>query len=195
MIEQVNLHSERLLMRPFRMKDAGEVQRLAGDRDVSKTTLSIPHPYEDGMAETWIASHPESLKAGTNIVYAMVEKLDDFLVGAINVDIEQKHRRGEFGYWVGKPFWGRGYCTEAAAVLLGFCFGPLGLHRVHARYLAGNPASGRVMEKIGMRYEGCLRQHVERNGERHDVMSYGILSSEHQERVQSAEFRVQSSEG
>ena len=175
MIEQTNLQTEHLLLRPFREEDAGDVQRLAGDPEVAKTTLNIPHPYEDGMAQAWLASHSDDLVLGVNVVYAMVEKAGDALVGAISVAIEQKHQRGEMGYWVGKPFWRRGYCTEAGKVLLGFCFGSLGLHRVHAHHFSGNPASGRVMEKIGMTVEGCLRQHINKNGEWYDVMMYGVL--------------------
>jgi len=159
-----------------------DVQRLAGDREVARTTLSIPHPYEDGMAETWIASRAEALTECSNLVYAIVELDGNQLLGCINVAIEQKHQRGEFGYWVGKPFWGRGFCTEAVGALVAYCFDTLGLYRIHARHLAINPASGRVMEKIGMKREGCLREHITKDGQLHDLVEYGILRSEYQGR-------------
>ncbi len=115
------LTTERLLPRPFRIDDAGDVQRLVGDADVASTTLSVPHPYEDGMAEEWIVSLADQVKQGTNVVYAVVSRDTEELVGAIS----QKHRIGEFGYWVGKPYWEKGYCTEAAGALLTFCFSSL----------------------------------------------------------------------
>jgi ribosomal-protein-alanine N-acetyltransferase len=179
MIDQVEMRTERLILRAFRTEDAKDVQRLAGDREVARTTLNIPHPYKDGMAEEWIATHAGSLEDGTNLVYAIVEAEGNQLLGAINVAINQKHRRGNFGYWIGRSFWGRGFCTEAAGALLACCFDQLGLHRVHAHYLAGNLASGRVMEKIGMKQEGCLREHIEKDGKMHDVIEYGILSSDY----------------
>jgi [ribosomal protein S5]-alanine N-acetyltransferase len=178
MIEREELHTERLLLRPFGETDAGDVQRLAGDPDISKTTLHVPYPYEDGMAEAWISTHGEAAAAGTNVVYASVRAEDDALVGSINCAIDSRHRRGELGYWVGKPFWGQGYGTEAASALLDFCFERLNLNRVHAHYLAGNPGSGRVMEKIGMQYEGTLREHIEKDGKLFDLVVYGILRSE-----------------
>jgi [ribosomal protein S5]-alanine N-acetyltransferase len=82
------------------------------------------------------------------------------------------------GYWIGVPYWGRGYCTEAAGALLAHAFGPLGLHRVHATHLTRNPASGRVMQKLGMRHEGRMREHFLKWGVFEDVERYGILDRE-----------------
>jgi RimJ/RimL family protein N-acetyltransferase len=178
MIEQVELHTARLRLRPFTLDDAPEVQRLAGSPEIAKMTLTVPHPYKDGMAEAWIRSHPADLAAGKNVVYAIVRNDDSALVGTISVAISAKHRHGELGYWIGTPFWGHGYCTETASAMVSFCFGSLGLHRVHAHHLAMNPASGRVMQKIGMVHEGCLRQHVEKDGTLHDVVMYGLLKED-----------------
>ena len=178
MIEQTMLETERLRLRKFEISDAEEVQRLAGDRDVAATTLSIPHPYPDGAAEKWIESHAEALASGANVVYAIVSRSRDQLIGTINLAICEEHQRAEMGYWIGKPFWGQGYCTEAAKALLRFGFESLGLHRIYAHYMSMNPASGRVMEKMGMTYEGRLRLHIEKGGKHYDVIAYGILRSE-----------------
>ncbi|MFB2772525.1 GNAT family N-acetyltransferase, partial [Pelatocladus sp. BLCC-F211] len=102
------------------------------------------------------------------------------LCGAIGLGINQKHNHAELGYWIGKPFWGNGYCTEAAQEVLRYGFEKLGLHRICASHFAHNPTSGRVMQKIGMTYEGCRRQHTLKWGEYIDVMEYGILKSEWQ---------------
>jgi RimJ/RimL family protein N-acetyltransferase len=85
------------------------------------------------------------------------------------------HALAEMGYWIGKPFWNHGYCTEAAKRLVRFGFEALQLNRILARHLSRNPASGRVMEKIGMQYEGCLRQHIKKWGVFEDLKIYAIL--------------------
>ena len=94
--------------------------------------------------------------------------------------LDQQHARAEMGYWIGKPYWNNGYCTEAAEAVLRYGFTELGLNRIYAHHFGRNPASGRVMEKIGMVYEGCLRQHVQRWGVFEDLKIYAILKSEYE---------------
>ena len=104
------------------------------------------------------------------------------LVGAINVlGVSKQNSHGEMGYWIGTPYWNQGYCTEAARALIRFSFDTLGLHRVFAHHLGRNPASGRVMAKAGMRYEGTLREHTRKNDLFEDLPVYGILASEFEE--------------
>lgn len=172
------LETERLLLRPFTAADAPHVQRLAGDRAVASTTLTIPHPYEDGMAEQWIAMHEEEFARGSAVILAIVRRADDALLGTIGITLNAAHARGELGYWIGTPYWGRGYCTEAARAMLRYAFETLALHRVHACHFARNPASGRVLQKIGMAYEGRLRHHVLKWGVFEDLETYGVLAEE-----------------
>jgi len=94
------------------------------------------------------------------------------------INLSAEHERGEIGYWVAVPFWNQGYGTEAARAMVDYAFGPLGLHRVVGRFMKRNRASGRVMVKIGMKEEGCLREHDQRKGRYEDVMLYAILRSE-----------------
>ena len=173
------LETERLILRPFVLSDAPEVQRLAGERDIASTTLNIPHPYEDGTAELWIGTHEASFEAGRIVTFAIVDRGTNALLGAIGLTINAEHDRAEMGYWLGKPYWGNGYCTEAAAAVLRFAFEELGLNRVYACHLTRNPASGRVMQKIGMRHEGRLRQHVKKWGQGEDLETYGVLREEY----------------
>jgi len=172
------LETQRLILRPFTLSDAPRVQLLAGDRNVARTTKNIPHPYEDGMAEAWIGLHQERFEEGKEVVFAINLKESGELIGAIGLVLNLSQEIAELGYWVGKPYWGRGYCTEAARAVLHFAFTELRLNRVHAHHLTHNPASGRVMQKIGMRHEGHLRQHVKKWGEFFDVETYGILRPE-----------------
>lgn len=166
------LTTDHLILRPFVLEDAPRVRELAGDPDVALMTTRVPHPYEEGMAEEWIAS------LGGEVVFAVVEA-EGRLVGAVGLRLEPEHRRAELGFWIGKPYWGRGYATEAGRAVVDHGFRDLGLERIYARHLPENPASGRVLEKIGMRREGVLRKHAHHRGERQvDMVIYGILSDE-----------------
>ena len=172
------LRTERLLLRAFSLADAPRVQELAGSRDVASTTLTMPHPYEDGMAEAWIEGHPAAWEAGKRLTLAITTG-GDGVVGAIGLHhLDPVHRNGEMGYWIGVPYWNRGFATEAAAAVLGFAFGELGLHRVGARHFPRNPASGRVLRKVGMVHEGTMREHVRRWGRFEDLECYAILEDE-----------------
>ncbi len=88
------------------------------------------------------------------------------------------HHRGELGYWVGVPYWGRGIATEAAGEVLRFAFDVLGLNRVYATHVPRNPASGRVMEKLGMQREGYLRSHAFAGGHYEDLILYAIIAGD-----------------
>ena len=179
MTSNFRLTTERLLLRPFAMKDAADVRRLAGDWAVADTTRVVPHPYLEGMAEDWISTHEDPAEATLQIQLAVQERATGALVGAIAlVDISDQDSRAEMGYWIGKPFWGQGYCTEAAGSLLNYAFHKLELNRVCARYLKRNPASGRVLEKLGMREEGCQRSHNKKWDDIEDVVVCGILRAE-----------------
>ena len=175
---QPTLTTERLILRPFSLSDAKDIQRLAGQRDIADTTMTIPHPYEDGMAEEWIAGEEAAGKDGKAITLAIVLRGDESLTGAIGLKIQSQHDKAELGYWIGKPFWNRGYATEAARALLDYGFRELGLNRVHAAHMARNPSSGRVMEKLGMVYEGTARQDLKKGGAYEDLVSYAILRND-----------------
>jgi ribosomal-protein-alanine N-acetyltransferase len=172
------LTTNRLVLRPFKLSDAPEVQCLAGDRDVASTTLRIPHPYKDGLAEEWIGTHAEEFAKREGISLAVVLREGGTLVGAVGLEICKDHSRAELGYWIGKPYWGQGYATEAAKALVDYGFQVICLNRVFAHHLVRNPASGRVMLKIGMRHEGMLRQHTKRWEAFEDVYVYGVLKNE-----------------
>jgi RimJ/RimL family protein N-acetyltransferase len=176
--EQPTLLTPRLVLRPFALDDAPAVQRLAGAAEVADTTLNIPHPYRDGVAEAWILTHKQLFRVGMLANFALALRESDALIGAIGLRIEAKHARAELGYWVGLEHWGQGYCTEAGRAVLDYGFNTLGLARIHASHFTRNPASGRVMQKLGMRHEGSLRQHVRKRDVFEDLEVYAILRSE-----------------
>ena len=168
---QPTLRTPRLLLRKFKLEDASDVQQLAGDWDVAKTTLNIPHPYSLSQAEEWIESHASTWRDREGIVFAITSIEQEHLVGAISFRLYNKV--ATLGYWIGKPYWGQGYCTEATKALVGFGFDALGLTKVVAEHLASNPASGRVMQKSGMSYVKEV-QKPDRTGETTRLEVYEI---------------------
>jgi RimJ/RimL family protein N-acetyltransferase len=156
------------------LEDAKKVQMLAGEKEIASTTLNIPHPYEDGMAESWISTHEDTYNEGKGVTYAITMKSGD-LVGAISLMNMVTGHKAELGYWVGVPYWNLGYCTEAGIALLHYGFKDRGLNRIHSSYFAINPASRRVMEKLGMSFEGVRKKHILKWGAFVDLGMMGIL--------------------
>ena len=129
------------------MRDAPRVRLLAGEREVAEATAQIPHPYPDGAAEAWIASQTRSASERS---YAITLSEDGLLIGAIGLrPVADEY--GNFGYWVGRPYWGRGYATLATRALIAVGFHCLDVDELTAWHLARNAASGRVLEKCGFR--------------------------------------------
>ena len=172
------LQTERLILREFTLDDAPEVQRLAGTSELARMTLLIPHPYEVGMAEEWITSLRPSYEAGEQVTFAVVLREGGDLVGCVGINLNARDENAELGYWIGKPYWGQGYCTEAAREMVHYGFEVLGLHRSHANHLGSNLASGRVLQKLGMSHEGTRRHHYKKWGEYEDQVEYGLLASD-----------------
>jgi len=166
--------TERLILRPFDLSDAPAVQKLAGAREVAYNTLLIPHPYPDGAAEAWI-SKPRN---ENELSFAIVLRESGELAGGISMIVNRDHQRAEIGYYIGVAHWGHGYATEAGRALVRHGFEEMALNRVHAEHFTRNPASGRVLQKIGMRHEGTQRKHLVKWGEPIDVELYGIVRDE-----------------
>jgi ribosomal-protein-alanine N-acetyltransferase len=171
------LDTPRLRLRPFCPADAESVVRLAGHREIAATTLTIPHPYSQQDAQTWIGAHAAEAEAGRAWTFAITLRSGE-LVGAIGLHVVPAHRRAEVGYWIGVDRWGQGFASEALRAMLDFGFSTLGLNRIEAHVFPGNPASRRVLEKLGFRFEGLLRQHVVKDGVPLDGLFYARLSSD-----------------
>jgi ribosomal-protein-alanine N-acetyltransferase len=172
------LETERLVLRPYTLADAPRVQQMCGDPAIAATTLAIPHPYPDGAAEQWISTHADSFRQGEEVTLAIALKPDGPVIGSMALMVNKNHQRGELGYMIAKEHWNRGYCTEAARALLSFGFSALGLNRIQAMHFPRNPASGQVMQNLGMTREGLLRQYVMNRGSPEDVVLYAAVRDE-----------------
>jgi [ribosomal protein S5]-alanine N-acetyltransferase len=178
-LDQPTLTTKRLTLRPFVLDDAWDVERLAGMREIADTTLNIPHPYPVGAATRWIESHAPAWAAGTGVVYAIVETSNGKLVGAVSLmQMHREHRRAELGYWIAVDHWNKGFATEASAAILDFGFKSLGLHRIESRHFVRNPASGKVMQKLGMQQEGIERDSAKKWDRYESLVRYAILEPE-----------------
>ncbi len=171
------IHTERLVMRELQIKDANQVKVLAGAYEIADTTLRIPHPYRLSDAKTWIHDSRSQWQAGKACQWAITLKSESTLIGSIGlVGIDTTHRHGELGYWVGKPWWNKGFATEAGRAVIKYSFERLHLHRIHAHHFARNKASGKVLQKLGMMYEGKLKEHAHKWDRYEDIELYGILN-------------------
>lgn len=99
-------------------------------------------------------------------------------MGAAGLKLDAAHKRGELGYWIARAHWGRGIASEAVRALVDHAFDVLALERVFAHHFLWNPASGRVLEKAGLRREGLLRGHVQKDGVAVDNVLYGLARAD-----------------
>ena len=169
----------RLVLRAFAPADVPRLVALAGNYEVAKNTLNIPHPYREEDARRWVQMTQENYAQQTGYAFATELRATGELIGGSGLTVERRFDRAEAGYWLGQPSWGQGLASEALAALLRFGFEELGLNKIYATHIAENPASGRVMLKNGMLKEGELRQHTKRDGRYYDLWQYGLTRAEY----------------
>jgi len=177
--QEVFLATERLMLRRWRREDIPALLPLIGAREVAATTLRIPHPYTAEDADKFLEYCDGVWQKREGARFGIFLRDGERLCGGAGLHGMGEHCHAELGYWIGVPFWGQGICTEAAREVVRFGFSELKLHRIHSGLFSNNPASGRVLRKIGFRHEGILRQHICKWGEYVDVELYGLLASEY----------------
>ncbi len=125
------------------------------------------------MAEAWIETHQKRWTEEDLVNFAIINKQTNQLMGVVGL-VARSEKAAGIGYWIGEPFWGKGYCTEATKALIDFCFKSLNIESLEADYLVTNPASGRVMEKAGMTYK-CSKIIKDRKGDDAELNIYEIF--------------------
>ncbi len=168
------LETERLRIRPYSEADIPELLPLVGTREVAATTLRIAHPYTEQDARAFL----ELAREPGKLWLAVTLRTHGRQIGGIGLRIDETNQHAELGYWLGVPYWGQGYATEAAREILRYGFEDLRLNRIFATHFKHNPASGRILKKLGMRYEGCQREHLLKWGQFVDSEMYGLLRRE-----------------
>lgn len=144
------IETSRLRLRALSREDAPTIERLAGDWEIARYTGHIPHPYPTGGAAPWIEETWAEASTGKKVVAGIERRADGVLVGCIELDLTRSAGMGSLGYWVGRPYWGAGIASEAAAALVALGFERLGLVQIEAAAVPANRRSIRVQEKLGL---------------------------------------------
>ena len=149
------LETRRLVLRSPQAQDVSRLAALANDADIARMTLRMPHPFSTTDAEDFVIN-----VAGQDPATArtfLIEHEDNGPVGVLGI-FQDKDLAPEVGYWIGRPFWGRGYATEALDGAIAWASRTWKRRALVAGHFADNPASGRVLEKAGFLYTGEVRR-------------------------------------
>lgn len=147
------------------------------------TTIFIKAHLRYPIPTHWIVRYPafsitDSFEKEKHYEFAICDRATGTLYGAIALSCDHRYDHGEMAYWIGEAYWGKGYATEASQVILHFAFHVKRFHKVYGRHFASNPASGKILQKIGMIQEGVLMDHVKKEGHYESLIHYGIVKRE-----------------
>ncbi len=172
------LATERLLIRRLTMEDAQDMFEYAQDPEIAGLGLWLPQPtLEDSLQD--LTETLEAYERGHYMSWAMELKAEGKMIGRIGLSAySPRSRRAELGYALNRNYWGKGYASEAVGAVLEFGFRTVGLHRIEANALPENAASIRVLEKVGMNYEGKRRECTFIRGKFDDLNLYGLLEQD-----------------
>jgi len=172
----VTLAGTRCRLRPYRVADSEALTVIADDFAVARwMTARFPHPYRLEAARAWIDRAAREAPVDNFAI-----EVEGALAGGAGIALFDGERRGtaEFGYWLGRAYWGRGIATEAAGLLADHAFAQRGVHRLQAWVFAPNSASARVLEKTGFHCEAVLRDALsERDGTIVNALIYARLGA------------------
>ncbi len=164
----MDITTPRLLLRAPQPADAGRISLLAGDFDVASMTGTIPHPYSEEMAAKWIES---VLSGEEGVVFSILRS--GALIGCTGYRAFGEDH-AELGYWIGKPYWGMGYATEAVAALILYAFEADGFDYLTVGHFTDNPASARVIAKFGFTPQGKEVRSCAARGARAYCLTYRL---------------------
>ena len=172
------LETDRLLLREMTLDDAGDMFELASDPQVVRHILwDLCKTLDDTRA--LLMRYIDRYRQDQFAPWGLVLKETGRLIGTCGfVDVNARHARGVIAYSLHRQLWGKGYMTEAVLRALSYGFDELELERIEATCMPDNIASARVLEKVGMSFEGLLRRYMRTRGEHVDVKLYSIIRSE-----------------
>ena len=164
------LESERLILRPPRPTDIAGMVVWLGDFNVSRNMSRVPHPYHEEDAEMFVAGMGPQ-RQGWQHCFSVLRKSDGMFLGGAG--LQEQSGIVEFGYWLGTPFWGQGFATEAVHRLVTYAFEELNQETLHAGWFYDNPASGHVLAKLGARHNGSRMRECRARGM--DILCHDML--------------------
>jgi RimJ/RimL family protein N-acetyltransferase len=169
--------SDQILLSEIRRADKAAYLEHLNEKEIYDLTLRIPFPYTEADADAWLALVEKRYQAQGRHLHWAIRNAEGYLIGAIGFDgsVISKDRRAEVGYWLAKPYWGRGIMTAVVRRACDFAFNDWGLVKITANVFAFNVASARVLEKCGFEQEGYLKRHVFKNGNYCDRKMFALL--------------------
>jgi len=168
------LESERLVIREPSPTDIPSMPAVFSDPDIYAHTRTIPYPYTEAAAAEAIERFARLSQTGEAQTFFIELKDTAELIGSVGTLNIEGRKQAEFGYAIGRKWWGKGYATEASRALLNYCFNDLGFRELCAHAMTRNPASSRVLQKLGMRSVGVIPGACEKDGVLHDAEGYTI---------------------
>ena len=165
---------------PVERRDEEALVEHLQEREISRNTLYVPYPYTEEDAEAWLDARIAHRRDQPREVTFALRNPEGRLIGVVGADdleVGTTHR-ARLGYWLAKPYWGRGLMTSAARRYVQYALDELDLARLTAEVFCWNTASIRVLEKVGFQREGRLRKHREKEGSLVDVFYYGLLQED-----------------
>jgi [ribosomal protein S5]-alanine N-acetyltransferase len=174
----IHVESARLLMRPVSQADIPGLLLMNRDDETTRFLSYVSwRSLDDGM--TWLGKIREMESAGTGVQLVVVEKASASVVGGcLLFRYEESSARAELGYALARSHWRKGYMHEALVALLSHVFGVMGLRRLEAQVNSANTPSCQLVERLGFKYEGLLRQRWVKEGQAYDTRFYGLLREE-----------------
>ncbi len=173
------IETKRLNLRELRKEDEKTVHQYSSDPIVSRYMNWGPNTQEDTKSFIQMSIASQTAQPRTNYTFAVVLKSQNNLIGGCGIYISNfGNREGFIGYVFHRTCWGRGYATETASTLVEFGFNKLKLHRIFVTCDPENSASQRVLEKIGMQKEGCLRQNLWVGDKWRDSLVFAIIEND-----------------
>lgn len=167
--------NERIQLSPMTSADRGDMLELLNEREIYERTFRIPFPYREADYDEFIASMAETARKNGGPLHFAIRDAAGKAIGGCGFEGLARGHRVEVGYWLGKPYWGRGIVTSVVAAMCEFAFREWDLVRIIAHVFDFNAASARVLEKNGFEFEGLLRKHLKKEGRFLDCKLYAKL--------------------
>jgi ribosomal-protein-alanine N-acetyltransferase len=174
------LETERLILRQIVLDDAQAIFRIRGDYEVTRYNTGQAYEHLD-QARDLITAMTNAYEEQSEIRWGITLRADDTIIGMCGYNYWiRRDRRGSVGYDLARAYWGQGIMTEAVHAIIAFGFECMGLNRIEADADSRNPASARVLEKIGFRHEGLQREQFFEHGHFHDLLLFSLLKNDYE---------------
>jgi len=177
----MKLETKRLILRPLKKSDAKDSVEGLNNLNITKWLLVVGNPYTLKDAESWI-KHTQNVfgkKKKEEYPFGIELKSESKIIGGMGLDVKGDYK-GKIGYWINERYWRKGYASEALEAIIKFAFNKLKLQRLETGVFAGNPSSGKLLEKFGFKKEGYKRKSeiCRADGKIKDEIRYGLLKEE-----------------